>query len=71
MNNDRKRYIMVFAVAIALNLIPVIASIMGGSFITDGQVNMPVINFMVLMMLFALFVTFILKHIVDKRENET
>ncbi len=71
MNNDRKRYIMVFAVAIALNLIPVIASIMGASFITDGQVNMPVINLMVLMMLFALFVTFILKRIVDKRENET
>ena len=73
MNNDRKRYFLVFAVTIVLNLIPVVGSIKGGIFITDGQVNAPVINLMVLLMISALFAAFILKSVftndMDKGEE--
>ena len=71
MNNNRKRYILIFGVAVALNLIPVAASISGGSFITDGQVTAPVINLMVLIMLLALFIAFILKNALDNTVDET
>ena len=69
MNNNRKRYILVFAATIALNMIPVVASIAGGSFITDGKVTTPVVNLMVLFMLLALLITFILKSVFVKETD--
>lgn len=69
MNNNRKRYILVFAVAAALNIIPVAGSIAAGSYITDGKVSFPVVNLMVLFMLLVLLIAFLLKSVFDKNAD--
>ena len=66
LNNNRKRYIIIFAFTAALNVIPIAGGIAGGTLIEDGKIGMPMLNIMVLVMLAVVCITMVIKQIRDK-----
>ena len=71
MNNDPKRYAIIFAIAIVLNLIPVIGGIARGDFLGNNTVDsLPILNIMVLIMFVVLLVIMLIKYLVDKLDRE-
>lgn len=69
-NNNRKRYGIVMVVCGVLNLIPVIGAFADGSMVQDGVVTGPVINLMVCVMLLLIGFELLLKHIMEKHEEQ-
>ena len=53
-----------------LNLIPVIGAFADGSMVQDGVVTGPVINLMVCVMLLLIGFELLLKHIMEKHEEQ-
>ncbi len=71
MNNDPKRYAIIFAVAIALNIIPIVGGIMRGDFLGANPIDsLPILNIMVLAMFAILLVVMLIKYLVDKTSRE-
>ena len=69
MNNNKKRYFIVFTLCILLNLFPVIGSITSGMFMVDGIMSFAAVNFMVLFMFAILLIAMIIKAVRDKGEE--
>ena len=69
LNNDRKRYAMVFAICIVLNAIPIIGGMAAGNLLEDGKIGLPMLNIMVLIMMAVITVTMIIKSVVDKNKE--
>ncbi len=65
MNNDRKRYAIIFLVTAALNAIPVVASVKAGNL--SGA---PIMNVICLIMLGFLGAELLIKHLMDKGGEE-
>ena len=65
LNNNRKRYALLFLVTGILNAIPVIGAMTHG-----GLTTAPLLNLMVLLMLLILGSELLIKYLVEKREAE-
>lgn len=69
MNNDHRRYFIIFAVTGVLNLIPVLGSYITGTLISDGEFTAPIINLMVMIMLLALMIALAVKKVMLKESD--
>lgn len=65
LNNNRKRYAIIFLACALLNAIPVIGALTHG-----GLTTAPLLNLMVLLMLLILGSELLIKYLVEKREAE-
>ena len=65
LNNNRKRYAVIFLVTAALNAIPVVPMIAGKTTLDSGWLNV-----IVLIMLAVIGIELIIKEVVDRREAE-
>ena len=70
LNNNRRRYIVVFAVCGILNAIPVLGLLRGSGITENGKIGFPAINILVLIMMAILAVELIIKEVLDRREKE-
>lgn len=70
LNNDKKRYFVIFGVCLLLNLFPVVMPALSGEFARDGIGGAPMINIMVIIMMLILLVELGIKHLIDKNKNE-
>lgn len=66
LNNDKKRYFIVFGVCLLLNLIPVIMLAISGEFEKNGIGGAPMINILVIIMMAILLIEMAIKHFIDK-----
>ena len=69
-NNNRKRYAVVFIVCAVLNLIPVVGSITAGTLMQDGELTAPFLNAMICFMLLVVGIELLIKHLMDKRSGK-
>ncbi|MBR6237807.1 MAG: hypothetical protein IKQ83_02035 [Lachnospiraceae bacterium] len=70
LNNDHKRYGVVFAVCIVLNLIAVVGPVMAGMlFEKDGKIGMPALNFLIIFMMAVFGIEFLIKGAIDKKTD--
>lgn len=70
LNNDPRKYSLVFIVTTLLNLIPIIGAIKTGTMMENGKFGMPFLNILVMIMLAAVGIVFLIKHIADGRREE-
>jgi len=70
LNNNRKRYTAIIAIAIVLNLIPVIAAIANGSLSREGFNSLPLLNVIVLIWMGVIGICALLKKGIDAKTNE-
>ena len=72
MNNDPKRYAIIFAIAIALNIIPIVGGIKGGHSLmsADPLDSLPLFNVIVLAMFAVILVIMLIRYIADKLEDK-
>ncbi|MBO4289242.1 MAG: hypothetical protein J5865_03975 [Lachnospiraceae bacterium] len=69
-NNDRKRYAIIFAVAALLNAIPIVGVIRDGTLYKDGKFSIQILNVMVLAMLIIVILVLAVKGLVDRRAED-
>lgn len=69
LNNDRKRYLIILGIFGVLSLIPVVAAAKMG-FVEHVLQGTAIVNLGVGVMLITLFVTLLLRHIADKKEED-
>lgn len=70
-NNDPKRYVIIMIAAFILNLIPVVGALASGGLThPDPADNLPLLNVIVLIMLFIVGVELIIKTLVDRKGSE-
>lgn len=72
MNNDPKRYAIVFSIAIFLNIIPIASGIISGSFSVnaDPMDSLPLYNVLVLAMFAVLLMIMLIRYIADKLDEK-
>lgn len=70
LNNDRKRYAVVFVVITALNAVPVIRAAADGTLVKDGQFSLEFLNLMILVMVAVIGVTLLVRSAADRIEGE-
>ncbi|MCR5594807.1 MAG: hypothetical protein K6G12_03085 [Lachnospiraceae bacterium] len=70
LNNDHRRYMIVIAICIVLNMIPVIGIFRGNLFSENGKIGMPMLNVMVLIMLIVVCAELLIKKSMDKKNAE-
>ncbi len=70
LNNDHKKYIIVFVICFLLNLLPVIGSIRSGVMIVDGYLDLPFVNIICVAFFLVIAVVAIIREIVDSRQSE-
>ncbi|MCR5399055.1 MAG: hypothetical protein K6E68_05905 [Lachnospiraceae bacterium] len=66
LNNDRKKYMMVFALCIVLNALPVLGNALAGNLFDNGKIGLAMLNIMVLIMLVIVVITMLIKGMVNK-----
>ena len=69
LNNNHKRYYIIFAIAAVLNIIPVVAAFASNSFTTEGYDSIPVMNLMVIVWLAVIGIVALVKKLLDSKEN--
>lgn len=70
LNNNPRKYCIVFIITAALNALPVIGAVKGGNFKEDGKLATPFLNIMVLIMLAIIGLVFLVKSISDNHNTE-
>ena len=70
LNNNHKRYTIIIAVAVILNIIPVAAAIAHDSFSGHGIDSIPIINLIVLVWMAIIGIVALVKKIVDSKACE-
>ena len=70
LNNDHRRYYIVFGVCLFLNLIPVIVPAIKGEFAGNGLSGAPMLNLMVIFMMVVLLAELGIKHLIDKKTED-
>lgn len=63
LNNDRKRYHIIFIIAIILNILPVLGAVKSGRLFENGKIGMPMLNIVVLIMMAVVYVLLLAKKI--------
>lgn len=69
MNNDHRRYHIVFLIATVLNALPVIFGVTGGTLFENGKLGMPLLNIIVLFMMAVIYVELLIKKLMDKKSD--
>ncbi len=70
LNNDHKRYQIIFAIAIVLNFLPVFFGAKSGTLFENGKIGFPVLNITVLVMMVIIFVEMIIKKALDRKADK-
>ena len=70
LNNNRKRYNVILAIALILNVLPLIMSIKTGYLATTGMNSIPLMNLMVVIWLAIIGLAAVIKNIVKKNDAE-
>ena len=70
LNNDPRRYSLIFIFTGILNLIPIIGAVKSGTLMENGKFGLPFMNILVMIMLIAIGICFLVKHIADSSEEE-
>jgi len=70
LNNDPRRYSLIFIFTGILNLIPIIGAVKSGTLMENGKFGLPFMNILVMIMLIAIGICLLAKHIADRREEE-
>ena len=70
LNNDHKKYIMVFVACFVLNLLPVIGTIRSGVKVVDGYLDLPFVNIICVAFFLVIAVVAIIREITDARQSE-
>ena len=70
LNNDRKRYTVIIAFAVLLNLIPLIAAIANGTLSGHGVNSIPVLNIIVLVWMAIIGIAALVKKCIDTKSGE-
>ena len=68
LNNDPKRYYVIFIICIVLNLIPIVVPAARGTLLENGKLGLPMLNVMVLIMMAVVLITLAVKTIADKNK---
>ncbi len=68
LNNDKKRYFIIFTVCLLLNLLPVLMPAISGEFTRNGISGAPMLNIIVIIMMAILLIEMGIKHFVDKKK---
>ena len=61
---------ILFAVCLILNLLPVVGLIRGAGFKPDGRIGMPLLNILIIFMMAVLLVEMLIKKVIDKRKDD-
>ena len=69
-NNNRKRYAIIFIVCAVLNLIPVVGAISTGSLMEGGHLTSPFLNLMVCFMLLVVGIELLIKSMMEKNSDK-
>ena len=70
LNNNHKRYHIILAFALVLNILPVFFNVIGGTLMDNGKLGMPALNIVVTIMLVIVYIELLIKKIRDKVEDE-
>ena len=70
LNNDPRRYSIIFIIVTALNIIPIIGAVKSGTLMENGKFGLPFMNILVMIMLASIGLIFLIKHIADGRREE-
>ena len=70
LNNNKKKYYVIFAVCIILNALPVAMQAKYGTLVQDGKIGLPVLNILVLIMMAVIGITCIIKKLVKRDSSE-
>ena len=70
LNNNKKRYFIVFGVCLLLNLFPVIMPAISGEFERNGIGGAPMLNILVMIMMAILLIEMGIKHFIDNRKAD-
>ncbi|WP_051545606.1 hypothetical protein [Butyrivibrio sp. MC2021] len=70
MNNNKKSYLIIFAVLFVINLIPIVAGFLNGSIKAEGVGSLPITNIIVVIWMALIGCTLLVKKIADSREEE-
>ncbi len=69
LNNNHKRYYIIFAIAAVLNIIPIVAAFANNSISTEGFNSIPVMNIMVIVWLAIIGIVALVKKIASSKED--
>ena len=69
LNNDRKRYHIIFIIAIILNILPIVGAVKGGTLVENGKIGMPMLNIVVLVMIAYVYLLLLVKKIFGGRAD--
>ncbi|MCR5507120.1 MAG: hypothetical protein K6F34_00385 [Lachnospiraceae bacterium] len=70
LNNDHKRYYIIFSVCLLLNLLPVLMPALRGEFARSGMSGAPMLNVIVIIMMMILIAELCIKHLVDRNKKD-
>lgn len=70
LNNNHRRYLIVFAIATVLNILPLIGNVRGGTLMENGKIGLPLLNILVLIMMAVICVELLVKRAMDKDTGE-
>ena len=70
LNNDPRRYSVIFIAVALLNLIPIIGAVKSGTLMENGKFGLPFMNIMVMIMLAIIGIVFFAKSLADGRRGE-
>ena len=70
LNNNHRRYLIVFAIATVLNILPLIGNVRGGTLMENGKIGLPLLNILVLIMMAVICVELLVKKAMDKDTGE-
>ena len=66
LNNDHKKYHIVFVIALIINAFPLIGAYRGGSLKMGGKYGLPMLNLIVIAMMAVVYATLLIKKVKDK-----
>ena len=70
LNNDHRRYHIVLAVALVINILPLYFNAISGNLMENGKLGMPALNGVVIIMLIIVYIELLIKKIRDKDTAE-
>ncbi len=69
LNNDPKKYMLVFAIALAINVAAAVGFGSSSGFMEDGKIGFPALNVMVIIMMVIILIELFIKQMIRKDED--
>lgn len=70
LNNDHKRYYIIFGACLVLNAIPIIGGGASGNLMEDGKIGLPALNISVIAMMVIILIVMGIREIADRNMKE-